>query len=75
MVFALNGAPLELGVLEDVGDDVDGLWDVSLGQNGMEQRQAIVREFKSNAHTSLSNFPPITPPEMKSLERIVVTVW
>jgi hypothetical protein len=27
-VFALNGTALELGVLEDIGDDVDGLRDV-----------------------------------------------
>jgi hypothetical protein len=28
IAFTLDGATFEFGVLEDVGDDVDGLWDV-----------------------------------------------
>jgi hypothetical protein len=34
-VFALNGAALELGVLEDIGDDVNGLRDVLMEALGV----------------------------------------
>jgi hypothetical protein len=38
VAFALNGAALELGVLEDVGDDVDGLRDVLAEALGVVNR-------------------------------------
>jgi RNAse (barnase) inhibitor barstar len=37
-VFTLNGAALKLGVLEDIGDDVDSLWDVLMEALGVVDR-------------------------------------
>jgi hypothetical protein len=37
-VFTLNGTALELGVLEDIGDDVDGLRDVLTEALGVVDR-------------------------------------
>jgi hypothetical protein len=37
-MFVLNGTALELGVLEDIGDDVDGLQDVLTEALGIVDR-------------------------------------
>jgi len=66
----LNGAALELGVLEDVGDDVDSLWDVlaeALGiVNCLLARSVRIEVGTENLHLDLKGMLGVTASALES---------